>query len=153
MYSATGIVGPSSAAFGTRFSTRWARPACVTTQRRKFCAVAALPARWAAVAARISVRVVSSMILDRDSAVIGSGPASGAVTATFNEIENADAAIMIGCNPLENHPVAATFFKQFAKRGGNLIVMDPRHTGLSRYATHTLQFKPGAIALDHPTAL
>ncbi|MEM6482916.1 MAG: formate dehydrogenase subunit alpha [Pseudomonadota bacterium] len=69
---------------------------------------------------------------------------SGAVTATFNEIENADAAIMIGCNPLENHPVAATFFKQFAKRGGNLIVMDPRHTGLSRYATHTLQFKPGA---------
>ena len=69
---------------------------------------------------------------------------SGAVTATFNEIENADAAIMIGCNPLENHPVAATFFKQFAKRGGNLIVMDPRETGLSRFATHTLQFKPGA---------
>ncbi|MFK8081624.1 MAG: formate dehydrogenase subunit alpha [Granulosicoccus sp.] len=69
---------------------------------------------------------------------------SGAVTATFNEIENADCAIVIGANPIENHPVAATFFKQFTKRGGKLIVMDPRGMGLSRYATHKLQFKPGS---------
>ena len=69
---------------------------------------------------------------------------SGAVTATFNEIENADAAIIIGANPLENHPVAATYFKQFTKRGGKLIVMDPRNQGLKRFATHMLQFKPGA---------
>ena len=69
---------------------------------------------------------------------------SGAVTATFNEIENADVAIVIGANPLENHPVAATYFKQFTKRGGKLIVMDPRNQGLKRFATHMLQFKPGA---------
>ena len=69
---------------------------------------------------------------------------SGAVTATFNEIENADAAIVIGANPIENHPVAATFFKQFTKRGGKLIVMDPRGVGLGRYATHRLLFRPGA---------
>ena len=69
---------------------------------------------------------------------------SGAVTATFNEIENADVAIVIGANPTENHPVAATYFKQFAKRGGKLIVMDPRGHGLKRHATHMLQFKPGA---------
>ncbi len=68
---------------------------------------------------------------------------SGAVTATFNEIENADVAIMIGCNPTENHPVAATYFKQFVKRGGKLIVMDPRGQGLKRHATHMLQFRPG----------
>ncbi|SFQ96122.1 formate dehydrogenase subunit alpha [Poseidonocella sedimentorum] len=68
---------------------------------------------------------------------------SGAVTATFNEIENADVAIVIGCNPLENHPVAATYFKQFVKRGGKLIVMDPRSHGLKRFASHMLQFKPG----------
>ena len=55
---------------------------------------------------------------------------SGAVTATFNEIENADVAIAIGCNPIENHPVAATYFKQFTKRGGKLIVMDPRGQAL-----------------------
>ena len=69
---------------------------------------------------------------------------SGAVTATFNEIKNADAAIVIGANPTENHPVAATYFKQFAKRGGKLIVMDPRGQGLKRYASHMLQFKPGS---------
>ena len=69
---------------------------------------------------------------------------SGAVTATFNEIENADVAIVIGANPTENHPVAATYFKQFAKRGGKLIVMDPRGQGLMRHATHMLQFRPGA---------
>lgn len=69
---------------------------------------------------------------------------SGAVTATFNEIENADCAIVIGANPIENHPVAATFFKQFSKRGGKLIVMDPRSMGLSRYAVYKLAFKPGS---------
>ena len=69
---------------------------------------------------------------------------SGAVTATFNEIENADVAIVIGANPVENHPVAATYFKQFTKRGGKLIVMDPRGVGLRRFASHMLQFKPGA---------
>ncbi|MCY4150745.1 MAG: formate dehydrogenase subunit alpha [Aestuariivita sp.] len=68
---------------------------------------------------------------------------SGAVSATFNEIENADVAIIIGCNPTENHPVAATYFKQFAKRGGKLIVIDPRGQALKRHATHMLQFKPG----------
>ncbi len=69
---------------------------------------------------------------------------SGAVTATFNEIENADVAIVIGANPTENHPVAATYFKQFAKRGGKLIVMDPRGQGLRRHAWRMLQFRPGS---------
>ena len=68
---------------------------------------------------------------------------SGAVTATFNEIENADVAIVIGANPVENHPVAATYFKQFAKRGGNLILMDPRGSQLSRHANRMLRFRPG----------
>ena len=65
-------------------------------------------------------------------------------TATFNEIENADVAIVIGANPVENHPVAATYFKQFVKNGGKLIVMDPRGQGLKRFAYQMLQFRPGA---------
>ena len=69
---------------------------------------------------------------------------SAAVTATFNEIKNADVAIVIGSNPAGNHPVAATYFKQFAKRGGKLIVMDPRGQALTRHASHMLQFRPGA---------
>src|SRR5499433_1258870 len=69
---------------------------------------------------------------------------SAAVTATFNECKNSDVIIVIGANPIENHPVAATFFKQAAKRGAQLIVMDPRGQALKRHATHMLQFKPGA---------
>ena len=69
---------------------------------------------------------------------------SGAVTATFNQIENSDVAIVIGANPVENHPVAATYFKQFAKNGSKLIVMDPRGQGLKRFAYQMLQFRPGA---------
>lgn len=76
-------------------------------------------------------------------AALMEGVGSGAVTATFNEIANAEVAIAIGCNPTENHPVAATYFKQFAKRGGKLIVLDPRGHALRRYASHMVQFKSG----------
>src|SRR5262249_28876256 len=69
---------------------------------------------------------------------------SAAARATFNECKNSDVIIVIGANPTENHPVAATFFKQAAKRGAQLIVMDPRGQALKRHATHMLQFKPGA---------
>jgi formate dehydrogenase major subunit len=72
------------------------------------------------------------------------GIGSAAVTATFNECKNSDVIIVIGANPTENHPVAATFFKQAAKRGAKLIVMDPRGQALKRHATHMMQFKPGA---------
>jgi formate dehydrogenase major subunit len=72
------------------------------------------------------------------------GIGSGAVTATFNECKNSDVVIVIGANPAENHPVAATFFKQAAKRGAKLIVMDPRGQALKRHAWRMLQFKPGA---------
>src|SRR6202007_2260653 len=76
-------------------------------------------------------------------AALMEGVGSGAVTATFNECKNSDVIIVIGANPTENHPVAATFFKQAAKRGAKLIVMDPRGQALRRHATHMLQFKNG----------
>src|ERR1700745_3601241 len=72
------------------------------------------------------------------------GVGSGAVTATFNECKNSDVIIVIGANPTENQPVAATFFKQAAKRGAKLIVMAPRGQALKRHATHMLQFTNGA---------
>ncbi|HEY2135666.1 MAG TPA: molybdopterin-dependent oxidoreductase, partial [Xanthobacteraceae bacterium] len=71
------------------------------------------------------------------------GVGSAAVTATFNECKNSDVIIVIGANPTENHPVAATFFKQAAKRGAKLVVMAPRGQALKRHATHMLQFKNG----------
>ena len=68
---------------------------------------------------------------------------SGAVTAPFYEVENSEVMIVIGANPTENHPVAATFFKNAVKNGTKLIVMDPRGQALRKYATHMLQFKAG----------
>jgi formate dehydrogenase major subunit len=67
---------------------------------------------------------------------------SAAVTAPFTAVKDSDVVIVIGANPTENHPVAATYFKQAARRGA-LIVMDPRGMALKRHATHMLQFKPG----------
>src|SRR5271165_3217124 len=72
------------------------------------------------------------------------GIGSAAVTATFNECKNSDVIIVIGANPTENHPVAATFFKQAAKKGAKLIVMDPRGQALKRHAWRMMQFKNGA---------
>ncbi len=71
------------------------------------------------------------------------GVGSGAVSATFNECKNSDVIIVIGANPTENHPVAATFFKQAAKRNAKLVVMDPRGQSLKRHAWRMLQFKNG----------
>ncbi len=76
-------------------------------------------------------------------AALMEGIGSGAVTAPFNAAEDADVIIVIGANPTENHPVAATFFKNAVKHGKTLVVMDPRGQALARHATHMLQFKPG----------
>ena len=76
-------------------------------------------------------------------AALMEGIGSGAVTAPFTEALNAEVIVVIGANPTENHPVAATYLKQAVKRGATLIVMDPRGQALKRHATHMLQFKPG----------
>jgi formate dehydrogenase major subunit len=76
-------------------------------------------------------------------AALMEGVGSGAVSATFNECKNSEVIVVIGANPTENHPVAATFFKQAAKRGAELIVMDPRGQALKRHATHMLEFRNG----------
>jgi formate dehydrogenase major subunit len=76
-------------------------------------------------------------------AALMEGIGSGAVTAPFTAVRDADVIIIIGARPTENHPVAATFFKQAVKRGAKLIVCDPRGQVMSRHATHMLRFKPG----------
>src|ERR1700758_4937846 len=76
-------------------------------------------------------------------AALMEGVGSGAVSATFNECKNSEVIFVIGANPTENHPVAATFFKQVAKKNAKLIVADPRGQALKRHASHMLQFKNG----------
>lgn len=73
------------------------------------------------------------------------GIGSGGVTAPFTAANESDCIVVIGAKPEQNHPVAATYLKQAAKRGAKLVIMDPRrHDTLARYAAHNLQFKPGS---------
>ncbi|HEX6558359.1 MAG TPA: molybdopterin-dependent oxidoreductase, partial [Longimicrobiales bacterium] len=67
---------------------------------------------------------------------------SGAVSNQVADVQHCDVFIIIGANPTVNHPVAATFMKNAIERGARLILMDPRRTELSRFATHMLQFRP-----------
>jgi formate dehydrogenase major subunit len=77
-------------------------------------------------------------------AALMEGLNSGAVSAPFAAALDAEVIIVIGANPTVNHPVAATFIKNAAKRGAKLIVIDPRRQILSRHAYRHLAFKPGS---------
>src|SRR6202049_1308823 len=77
-------------------------------------------------------------------AALMEGLNSGAVSAPFAAAMDAEVIIVIGANPTVNHPVAATFIKNAAKRGAKLIVIDPRGQSLSRHAHRHLAFKAGS---------
>lgn len=72
------------------------------------------------------------------------GLGSGAVSASFMQAKHADVVVITGANPTNNHPVAATFFKQAAKNGTKIVVLDPRGLAMKKYASHMIQFKPGS---------
>lgn len=69
---------------------------------------------------------------------------SGGVTAAFTQCENSDVLLVVGSNPARNHPVAASIFFQAVKRGAKLIVIDPRHSEMSKYADIVIAPNPGA---------
>src|SRR5436190_1965676 len=70
------------------------------------------------------------------------GIGSGAVSNPVMDVMQADVVLLIGANPVSNHPVAATWIKNAVKHGTKLILADPRRSELARHATHYLQFKP-----------
>src|SRR5438552_11299145 len=70
------------------------------------------------------------------------GIGSGAVSNPVMDVMLADVVLLIGANPVVNHPVAATWMKNAVKQGTTLILIDPRRSELARHATHYLQFKP-----------
>jgi len=71
------------------------------------------------------------------------GIGSGAVTTTYGDIANAEAALIAGSNTTSNHPVAATFFKEASKRGTKLIVVDPRRPDIADHAAYYCRTNPG----------
>jgi formate dehydrogenase major subunit len=70
------------------------------------------------------------------------GVGSGAVSNPVMDVMLAEVVIIIGANPVVNHPVGATWVKNAVKRGTTLILIDPRRSELARHARHFLQFKP-----------
>ncbi len=69
------------------------------------------------------------------------GVGSGAVSNQVNDVEHAGLILVIGSNPTGNHPVAATWMKNAAKRGTKIVLADPRVTDLGRHAWRVLQFR------------
>ena len=69
------------------------------------------------------------------------GIGSGAVSNQVNDVDQAELILVIGSNTAGNHPVAATWMKNAAKRGLKIVTADPRGTDLDKYAWRKLQFK------------
>ena len=70
------------------------------------------------------------------------GIGSGAVSNPVMDVMKAEVVLLIGANPVVNHPVAATWIKNAAKRGTKLILAEPRRSELARHAAYFLQIKP-----------
>ena len=70
------------------------------------------------------------------------GVGSGAVSNPVADVQYSEVIVIIGANPIVNHPVAATFIKNAVKKGAKLVLMDPRRTELARLAEYHLAFKP-----------
>jgi formate dehydrogenase major subunit len=69
------------------------------------------------------------------------GVGSGAVSNQVSDVEHAELILVIGSNTAGNHPVAATWMKNAAKRGLKIVTADPRGTDMDKHAWRTLQFK------------
>jgi formate dehydrogenase alpha subunit len=70
---------------------------------------------------------------------------SGAMTNSIEEIENADAILVIGSNTTEEHPIISHKIKRAVKwKGAKLIVADPRRIKLTEFAEVWLRLKPGS---------
>ncbi|HXR14222.1 MAG TPA: formate dehydrogenase subunit alpha [Solirubrobacteraceae bacterium] len=70
---------------------------------------------------------------------------SGA-TGSFSDFDAADAAIVIGANPTEAHPVVGARIKQATLRGLKLVTIDPRRIELADYSVLHLAPRPGTNA-------
>ena len=69
------------------------------------------------------------------------GIGSGAVSNPVADVVHAEVVIVIGANPVVNHPVAATWIKNAVKAGATLYVIDPRRSDLARHANRHLMFR------------
>ena len=69
---------------------------------------------------------------------------SGAMTNPIEDIELVDCFLIIGSNMTTSHPVISWKIIKRLKQGAILILIDPRKSPLSKYATLHLQINPGS---------
>lgn len=73
---------------------------------------------------------------------------TGAATNSFNDLEFANAIMICGANPTENHPIVGERIRQAAlRKKAKLVVIDPRQTELTKYADVHLQIRAGTNVL------
>ncbi|WP_178916956.1 molybdopterin-dependent oxidoreductase [Natronomonas gomsonensis] len=67
----------------------------------------------------------------------------GAMTNTVPDYRNFDLNIIVGQNPAEAHPIAMQHILEGQKRGGDILVLDPRFTKTAAHADEFVRFRPG----------
>lgn len=73
---------------------------------------------------------------------------SGAMTNSIEEIEGMEVILIIGSNTKETHPVIANSMIKAYRKGAKIIVADPLHVPMTKFADIVLRLKPGTdIAL------
>jgi predicted molibdopterin-dependent oxidoreductase YjgC len=65
------------------------------------------------------------------------------MTNSIREIRDADCIFITGSNTAESHPVISYEVVRAARKGANVIIIDPRRIPLVEHATLFLQVKPG----------
>src|SRR5512146_1235110 len=65
------------------------------------------------------------------------------MTNHWNDLQNSDCILAIGCNPAENHPISFKWIERALDNGGKLIAVDPRFTRTASKADLYAQIRPG----------
>ncbi len=68
----------------------------------------------------------------------------GAMTNSYNDIQNAKAALFIGSNAAEAHPVSMLHILHAKETGCKMIVVDPRYTRTAAKADHYIRIRSGS---------
>ena len=77
-------------------------------------------------------------------AAMGERFGAGAMTNTLDDLREADAYLVAGANPAEQHPIIfRSYLLPAVRDGAELIHVDPRENDTTRAATHHLPVKPG----------
>lgn len=100
---------------------------------RKFCAF------WGSNNVDHQARICHSTTVAGVANVFG----YGAMTNSFNDIQNSRSIFLIGGNPAEAHPVSMLHILKAKESGARLIVIDPRFTRTARHAHEYVRLRTG----------